>query len=255
MTRDELARRVSERALLHGDFVLRSGKRSSVYLDKYRFETDPALLGPIGAALAELARASAPAPDRLAGPELGAVPLAAAAALASGIPFLIVRKATKDYATEGLIEGVFEAGRARARDRGRRHHRRRADRGRSRRCARPGWSSSARSACSIARKAGARRSRRSACGSSRSSAGPISACPSPESRSDSAGLSSGIRCKRRNPAARTAFAGRSSVSVRTGGARSLPDGRETAWPCGFVSGASASVLAVPNRGGIPRDQG
>jgi orotate phosphoribosyltransferase len=107
--REELARRVSERALLHGDFVLRSGKRSTVYLDKYRFETDPALLGPIGAALAELAPAGG-LPDRLAGPELGAVPLAAAASLASGIPFLIVRKAAKDYATEGLIEGVFEPG-------------------------------------------------------------------------------------------------------------------------------------------------
>jgi len=110
VTHAELARRVAERALLHGDFVLRSGRRSSVYLDKYRFETDPALLGPIGAALAQLATASDPRPHRLAGPELGAVPLAAAAALASGIPFLIVRKAAKDYATEGLIEGVFERG-------------------------------------------------------------------------------------------------------------------------------------------------
>ena len=110
MTHAELARRVAERALLHGDFILRSGRRSSVYLDKYRFETDPALLGPIGAALAQLATASDPRPHRLAGPELGAVPLAAAAALASGIPFLIVRKAAKDYATEGLIEGVFEQG-------------------------------------------------------------------------------------------------------------------------------------------------
>ena len=110
MRREELARRVSDRALLHGDFVLRSGKRSTVYLDKYRFETDPALLGPIGAALAELAAQGGAPPDRLAGPELGAVPLAAAAALASGIPFLIVRKAAKDYATEGLIEGVFEPG-------------------------------------------------------------------------------------------------------------------------------------------------
>jgi orotate phosphoribosyltransferase len=110
VTREALARRVAERALLHGDFVLRSGRRSSVYLDKYRFETDPALLGPIGAALAELVMSSGPPPDRLAGPELGAVPLAAAAALASGIPFLIVRKAAKDYATEGLIEGVFEQG-------------------------------------------------------------------------------------------------------------------------------------------------
>jgi orotate phosphoribosyltransferase len=109
VTREELARRVSERALLHGDFVLRSGKRSTVYLDKYRFETDPARLGPIGAELAELAAQGAP-PDRQAGPELGAVPLAAAAALASGIPFLIVRKAAKDYATESLIEGVFEPG-------------------------------------------------------------------------------------------------------------------------------------------------
>jgi orotate phosphoribosyltransferase len=108
VTREELARRVAERALLHGDFVLRSGKRSSVYLDKYRFETDPSLLGPIGAAFADLAAAELP--DRLAGPELGAVPLAAATALASGIPFLIVRKAAKDYATEGLIEGVFEQG-------------------------------------------------------------------------------------------------------------------------------------------------
>jgi orotate phosphoribosyltransferase len=110
VTRAELAARVAERALLHGDFVLRSGKRSSVYLDKYRFETDPALLGPIGEALAELALAGAPRPDRLAGPELGAVPLAAAAALHSGIPFLIVRKASKGYGTEGLIEGVCEAG-------------------------------------------------------------------------------------------------------------------------------------------------
>lgn len=109
MTREELARRVAERALLHGDFVLRSGRRSPVYLDKYRFETDPALLGPIGAAFAELAAGEAP-PDRLAGPELGAVPLAAATALASGIPFLIVRKAAKEYATEGLVEGVFERG-------------------------------------------------------------------------------------------------------------------------------------------------
>ena len=110
MTRAELAARVAERALLHGDFVLRSGKRSSVYLDKYRFETDPALLGPIGAALGELIAAAAPRPQRLAGPERGAVPLAAAAALASGIPFLIVRKDAKEYGTAERIEGVFEAG-------------------------------------------------------------------------------------------------------------------------------------------------
>jgi orotate phosphoribosyltransferase len=47
VTREQLAERLRDRALLHGDFVLRSGRRSSVYLDKYRFETDPELLGPL----------------------------------------------------------------------------------------------------------------------------------------------------------------------------------------------------------------
>ena len=37
-----------EHAYLEGDFVLRSGRRSRYYLDKYRFETRPELLGPLG---------------------------------------------------------------------------------------------------------------------------------------------------------------------------------------------------------------
>ena len=39
MTDAELAGLLREHALLEGDFVLRSGRRSSYYLDKYRFET------------------------------------------------------------------------------------------------------------------------------------------------------------------------------------------------------------------------
>jgi orotate phosphoribosyltransferase len=108
VTHDELARRVAERAVLHGDFTLRSGRRSSVYLDKYRFETDPALLGPIGERLAEHVRELAP--DRLGAPELGAVPLATAASLATGVPFVIVRKAAKEHGTEGRVEGLYESG-------------------------------------------------------------------------------------------------------------------------------------------------
>jgi orotate phosphoribosyltransferase len=109
VTEAELARRLRERAYLEGDFVLRSGRRSHYYLDKYRFETDPELLGELGERLA--AAAVEPArPDRLAGPELGAVALAASASLASGLPFLIVRKSTKEYGTENLVEGVWGAG-------------------------------------------------------------------------------------------------------------------------------------------------
>jgi orotate phosphoribosyltransferase len=110
MTDAELAGLLREHALLEGDFVLRSGRRSSYYLDKYRFETRPDLLSELGDRIAAQARESAPDARRLAGPELGAVALAASASLAGGLPFLIVRKESKGYGTENRIEGVFETG-------------------------------------------------------------------------------------------------------------------------------------------------
>jgi orotate phosphoribosyltransferase len=110
VTREELARGLREAAYLEGDFVLRSGRRSKYYLDKYRFETRPELLGPLGEALAAAVREHEPDATRLAGPELGAVALAAAASLQSGLPFLIVRKAAKDYGTANRLEGVHDEG-------------------------------------------------------------------------------------------------------------------------------------------------
>jgi orotate phosphoribosyltransferase len=106
----ELARTLVEAAYLEGDFVLRSGRRSRYYLDKYRFETRPDLLGALGERIAASVREHEPEATRLAGPELGAVALAAAGSLASGLPFLIVRKAAKDYGTSNRIEGVYSDG-------------------------------------------------------------------------------------------------------------------------------------------------
>jgi orotate phosphoribosyltransferase len=110
LTHEELGAALRERAYLEGDFVLRSGRRSRYYLDKYRFETQPELLGPLGMRIAEAVAEHEPGAARLAGPELGAVPLAAAASLASGLPYLIVRKEAKDYGTANRLEGVFERG-------------------------------------------------------------------------------------------------------------------------------------------------
>jgi orotate phosphoribosyltransferase len=107
---DELARRVREAAYLEGDFLLRSGRRSTFYLDKYRFETRPDLLRDLGAALAERIRDVEPDAVRIAGPELGAAALAAAASMASGLPFVIVRGAAKAYGTGNRLEGVAEPG-------------------------------------------------------------------------------------------------------------------------------------------------
>jgi orotate phosphoribosyltransferase len=106
----ELRRALKEHAYLEGDFVLRSGRRSRYYLDKYRFETRPDLLRALGERLAAQVREHEPGAARIAGPELGAVALNAATSLASGLPFLIVRKEAKDYGTGNRLEGVFEPG-------------------------------------------------------------------------------------------------------------------------------------------------
>ncbi len=110
MNDDELRRAIKRHAYLEGDFVLRSGRTSKYYLDKYRFETQPDVLRALGERIAREVSAHADEAARIAGPELGAVALAAAASLASGLPFLIVRKEAKGYGTENRLEGVFEPG-------------------------------------------------------------------------------------------------------------------------------------------------
>ncbi|KPK86673.1 MAG: hypothetical protein AMJ81_00650 [Phycisphaerae bacterium SM23_33] len=106
MTKQQLARRIRQVAYLEGDFVLRSGRRSRYYLDKYLFETAPDILAELGWRLAESAHDA----EVIAGAELGAVALAAAASLAAGKPFAIVRKAEKDHGTARLIEGAAVEG-------------------------------------------------------------------------------------------------------------------------------------------------
>ncbi len=110
MDDQELRTALVEHAYLEGDFVLRSGRRSRYYLDKYRFETQPELLRALGERIARAVAELEPEARRLAGPELGAVALAASVSIASGLPFLIVRKETKDHGTANRIEGVFEGG-------------------------------------------------------------------------------------------------------------------------------------------------
>lgn len=102
-----LASRVREAALLEGDFVLSSGARSRFYVDKYRFATEPVLLREIAA---ELSGRLPEGVDRLAGLELGAVPLVVAVTLETGLPYIIVRKSTKEYGTGRRVEGVLRDG-------------------------------------------------------------------------------------------------------------------------------------------------
>lgn len=107
MNDEELFQTIASTALLHGEFTLRSGRKSRYYLDKYLFEGDPAILRALGERFAHHA---GPSTTRIAGAELGGVALAAAASMAAGIPFIIVRNAKKGYGTQKMFEGKLERG-------------------------------------------------------------------------------------------------------------------------------------------------
>jgi orotate phosphoribosyltransferase len=103
----DLGRDVVKASYLKGDFVLRSGRRSNRYFDKFLFETEPTLLKRLGQHLAELVPGET---QRLAAPELGAVLLGGAVSMATGLPLVLVRKEPKGYGTAKQLEGRIEPG-------------------------------------------------------------------------------------------------------------------------------------------------
>jgi orotate phosphoribosyltransferase len=106
--RERLASDLVSAAVLRGSFTLRSGQTSSYYIDKYRLTTEPGLLSRITDALAEMVP---PAVQRVAGTALGAVPLATALSLKTGLPAVFVRvDAAKDHGTGKSVEGTLNAG-------------------------------------------------------------------------------------------------------------------------------------------------
>lgn len=107
MDKKELAKQIKMSSFLTGQFKLRSGKISSFYWDKYRFESDPELLSEIIEHMAKILPKSF---DKLAGMELGGIPLATVLSLRIGKPCLFVRKVAKDYGTCNLVEGGFKPG-------------------------------------------------------------------------------------------------------------------------------------------------
>lgn len=104
----DLAARVRAASHLTGTFLLRSGRTSTEYFDKYLFEADPALLASVVEGLGELVP---PGTEVLAGLELGGVPLATLLSQRTGLPTRFVRKKAKEYGTRRIAEGGDVAGR------------------------------------------------------------------------------------------------------------------------------------------------
>jgi orotate phosphoribosyltransferase len=105
--RAALATDIVAAAVLRGSFTLRSGAVSDYYIDKYRFTTQPKLLVRITDALLPHVPADT---QRIAGTVLGAVPLAVALSLRTGLPSVLVRADAKAYGTAKSVEGELAAG-------------------------------------------------------------------------------------------------------------------------------------------------
>ena len=100
-----LADLLSVKALQFGEFTLASGKRSSYYVDIKRAVTQPRVLDSIAKAMTRYTSKV----DRIAGVELGAVPIATAVGLQSGKPILLVRKQRKEHGLSRDFEGELSA--------------------------------------------------------------------------------------------------------------------------------------------------
>jgi len=97
-------------ALQFGEFTLASGAKSSYYINIKKASTNPRVLYLISQLMAEKMQKENIRPDKIAGIVLGSIPLAAALSMATGIPYVMVRKEQKDHGTKELIEGDLNPG-------------------------------------------------------------------------------------------------------------------------------------------------
>jgi orotate phosphoribosyltransferase len=97
---------VSCGALKFGDFTLTSGKKSSYYIDIKKASCHPDILDRIIDGFTEKDTGC----DKVAGMELGAVPLITAYSLRKRVPFIIVRKGGRAHGTKKRIEGEIKEG-------------------------------------------------------------------------------------------------------------------------------------------------
>lgn len=99
-----------EGAIEFGNFVLSSGKQSNYYINIKKLITNPQALKIIASLIKAKAESFSLEYDKIAGPELGAVPIAVSLALIADKPLLIVRKKKKDYGTGKQVEGEVKRG-------------------------------------------------------------------------------------------------------------------------------------------------
>ena len=102
---DEL---LSAGCIKFGEFTLKSGLKSPIYIDLRQIITYPKLLKKIGQAYLPILKDLKF--DRIAGLPYAAIPIATAISLAGNYPMIYPRKEAKSYGTKAEIEGEYHAG-------------------------------------------------------------------------------------------------------------------------------------------------